>query len=265
MAESPTDELRMLRQRAYGPDADIHDDPAALARLRELEERRAAVTPGAADEPPASADASASSAPRAVADDSAVEADAPASAGPEVARGPEPIGAPAARPRLRRRTVWLWAASLVLAAIVGAWTALALPAAGVGRVAVLAEAPIENWPTGFFGERSEDGMSFEPYLGLTVLTIPNDPGAGSAGTSCLVVVHGMTDNGSFGATGGLSGTGCGAGRFEAQAMATVTEAMPDELVERHPVGTALLFVLKGSEVHVFADSSTAGGPTDAGQ
>ena len=33
------DELRMLRARAYGPDADIHDDAAALDRLRELEER----------------------------------------------------------------------------------------------------------------------------------------------------------------------------------------------------------------------------------
>jgi len=32
-----SDELRALRERAYGPGADIHDDPAALQRLRELE------------------------------------------------------------------------------------------------------------------------------------------------------------------------------------------------------------------------------------
>lgn len=32
-----TAELRELRRRAYGPDADIFDDPAALARLEELE------------------------------------------------------------------------------------------------------------------------------------------------------------------------------------------------------------------------------------
>ena len=30
-------ELTQLRARAYGPDADIHTDPPALARLRELE------------------------------------------------------------------------------------------------------------------------------------------------------------------------------------------------------------------------------------
>ncbi|WP_447950076.1 hypothetical protein [Microbacterium aurum] len=33
-------ELAALRARAYGADADIHDDPVALARLRDLEERR---------------------------------------------------------------------------------------------------------------------------------------------------------------------------------------------------------------------------------
>jgi hypothetical protein len=38
----PPDELRALRERAYGRDADIHDDPAALARLHELEAQAAA-------------------------------------------------------------------------------------------------------------------------------------------------------------------------------------------------------------------------------
>ena len=40
-------ELEALRRRAYGPEADIHDDPVALARLQELEER----PPGSADRP----------------------------------------------------------------------------------------------------------------------------------------------------------------------------------------------------------------------
>lgn len=35
--DSSQDELRALRERAYGPDADIHDDPVALARLQELQ------------------------------------------------------------------------------------------------------------------------------------------------------------------------------------------------------------------------------------
>ncbi len=34
------DELAALRRRAYAPDADIHRDPEALARLHELEQRR---------------------------------------------------------------------------------------------------------------------------------------------------------------------------------------------------------------------------------
>ncbi|HYP74090.1 MAG TPA: hypothetical protein VEP72_08360 [Microbacterium sp.] len=42
------DELRQLRRRAYGPDADIAHDPLALARLAALEERaRQAATAGA--------------------------------------------------------------------------------------------------------------------------------------------------------------------------------------------------------------------------
>ena len=40
MAEALDDELARLRARAYGADADIEDDPVALARLRELEQQR---------------------------------------------------------------------------------------------------------------------------------------------------------------------------------------------------------------------------------
>jgi hypothetical protein len=40
--DSSRDELAALRERAYGLNADIHDDPAALARLSELEEQAAA-------------------------------------------------------------------------------------------------------------------------------------------------------------------------------------------------------------------------------
>jgi hypothetical protein len=44
--DPPRDELRALRERAYGPSADIHDDPVALARLRELEAQAAAARGG---------------------------------------------------------------------------------------------------------------------------------------------------------------------------------------------------------------------------
>ncbi|MBW9121657.1 hypothetical protein JNB63_16280 [Microbacterium trichothecenolyticum] len=42
--DSSRDELATLRERAYGLNADIHDDPAALARLSELEEQAAAAS-----------------------------------------------------------------------------------------------------------------------------------------------------------------------------------------------------------------------------
>jgi len=50
-------ELRDLRARAYGPDADIQDDPAALARLAELEARhaRAAAPPEVEESAPTDA------------------------------------------------------------------------------------------------------------------------------------------------------------------------------------------------------------------
>src|SRR6478609_4784199 len=40
-------ELEVLRRRAFGPDADIHDDPAALARLIELEDLARPAVPSA--------------------------------------------------------------------------------------------------------------------------------------------------------------------------------------------------------------------------
>ncbi|WJL96799.1 hypothetical protein QSU92_06405 [Microbacterium sp. ET2] len=43
-------ELRALQRRAYGPDADIHSDPAALARLRALEAAGSLPTPPPGDD-----------------------------------------------------------------------------------------------------------------------------------------------------------------------------------------------------------------------
>jgi hypothetical protein len=72
-------ELEALRRRAYGPDADIENDPAALARLVELERRLA---PGAAEAPEVAEAADAASTspsppPAGIRDESR-----PASAGP---------------------------------------------------------------------------------------------------------------------------------------------------------------------------------------
>ncbi|BDV30894.1 hypothetical protein [Microbacterium terricola] len=76
-------ELADLRRRAYGPDADIHADPAALARLRELEEKERVAAEATATAP-ASAAAAADDAGAAAADATAAPAAAstPASGAP---------------------------------------------------------------------------------------------------------------------------------------------------------------------------------------
>ena len=63
--DQPDAELRSLQARAYGRDADIADDPVALARLRELEAAVAAEARLAAD----ARRASSSDAPAPSADD----------------------------------------------------------------------------------------------------------------------------------------------------------------------------------------------------
>jgi hypothetical protein len=279
MAESPTDELRMLRLRAYGPDADIHDDPAALARLHDLEERALAsrpAAPRAAAEPPTSLAPPASDEPpveREPAREPAAQTRAPASTEqlrepaetpdtdePAVAGGRDGSTGEKARWKLPRgRTLWLWAGSVVVAFVVGAWVALGMSAVGFGRVAVLAETPADNWPTEFFGDPAEGAMVFEAYLGLTAMVIPNAMGNGGPGeTTCLAVFDGLSDDGTLDPTAaGVVTNGCGAGRFEPQATVTVSSTMSDELRAEHPDGTALQFVLRGSEVFVFADDSAA--------
>ena len=39
MDDDVREELRLLRARAYGPQADIADDPVAVSRLRDLDPR----------------------------------------------------------------------------------------------------------------------------------------------------------------------------------------------------------------------------------
>ena len=268
MAESPTEELRMLRQRAYGPAADIHDDPAALARLRELEDRAARpLAPVASPAPAAGADAEidARSASRAEAhppDAGAHDADVDTTAvDPVEAFGAGAHAADGDRSR-RTRVRWLWAASLVVALVAGAGIGVAVTSSGPGRVAVLADMPTDEVPTMFFGEPGDGAVAFEDFYGLSTMLIPNAMGTMGGETTCLIVMQGVTDDGTFDATGGVAGSGCGAGRFDAEATLRVTDAMSEEMRERYPVGTALQFVLKGSEVFVYADTSAAPPPVD---
>lgn len=232
---STDDELRTLRERAYGPTADIHDDPVALARLRALEaaETEARIPVQIAE--PASPVESASDPER--------------GPDPETDPGPEPEPAPTGR--LPRRTIWLWAASVAAALLLGAAITTATSAIVADRVAVLPETDLAEWPTNVFGDAQEGARIFEAYEGIRVLVVPNAWGSPSAEITCLFVVRADGADGSA-ASNEILTTGCAGEAFSPTASFTVTDASPADLRERFPVGTGVRVVVSGNEAQVFA-------------
>lgn len=249
------DELRALRARAYGPDADIQQDPVALRRLQELESRSGDDSPAATASRTGDADSPAESPsqgdPDAERPDAAVTEEASAS-----------VERAAGRPRSVRRRRWiavLWPLSIVAAALVAWGVTLAVasssPAAeGPGHeVAVLEATGVRNLPAEWFGT-SSSSLVFE-FHGLTLLT--TDSGA-SAGANCFMAVatSAVPDAGA-GAQAwsevAILLSGCQAGAFPAEAQTIVGERMPEELRSVFPKGSALKFVLEGDRIVVFSD------------
>lgn len=247
MDEDVRAELRMLRARAYGPAADIDDDPAARERLAELEDmlRRPAeeVAPFAPVEPTPETRAT------------APEDDAPVEPAPVVE---ETAGVP-------RRTLWLWTGSLVLvAALVGGITYAATAISpilragdGVRQIATLD--PDDSADPAAIAQifgGGEGTIVFEPFEGfLAVSTIVE--WYGGDGSVCLAVVaeEHIQDE----AAGGVSvngpiAYGCGAGSFPATAQVAIDDALPDEVRERFADASALQFVLGDGQVGVFSDT-----------
>jgi hypothetical protein len=250
------EELRSLRERAYGPGADIHDDPVALARLNELEaaaEREPAVErAGAAPRDDADAGPTPSEDPEAEASvppvPSAPDADQPEAADREAAEPQAGRGR-----RLTRRVAWLWAGSVVLALFVGAALALAMASWSGERAAVLAETDISDWPELSFGEPEEGSRIFEDYLGLTPVIVPNALGSDNQQrVPCMfVVILSDYDGGDPPGTAATTVTaGCASGAFPPVASFTVTDASPESLREQLPVGTSVRFTIEGDEAHV---------------
>lgn len=277
MDEQQAAELRVLRARAYGPDADISADPAALARLHELEQR------STAEAAVATADAVAWGPPP---DDPFSDDDTPALAGPALAEtapgfaavlvdrvpeapdaaelpgseaassdGPgiddpstesEPDAAPAHRSR--RRTILLWASSLVVAALIGAGVTYATSDPAIGAVAVLDVDPDGEWPEAYGGQ-GDNGIVFDEFYGLSVIYSPY--AGGEDGTSCMFVTL-IQDSPE--ANNNVFTAGCAAGSFAASASIPVTASMPDDLLERFPEGSTLQFVKDDSRVLVYAAS-----------
>jgi hypothetical protein len=241
MDDQWSDELRTLRARAYGPTADIHDDPTALARLRELEGRAQTIVAPAAPATPA---APVPAVPQ--------EGDAVSEPEPEgEASVPEQIPAThdvaAASPVRRRRRLWPWIATAVgVGLVVGAVVATLVPAVlPANRVAVLATADLSEWDTDAFGPPQEGSILFHDFRDLSVVMIPNAWGLvdEESATRCLFV---------HSARGVMITIGCAGDGFSPTASFTVRGSFADELGEEFPDGTSLRFVLDGSEVLVYA-------------
>lgn len=233
MDEAQRSELRELRRRAYGPAPDLDD--AELDRLRELEAgpRAAPRTPArhwaATRDGVAGADAG---------DTEAAGGDDDDLDGPD---GPDDEDGPA-RPRIRRRTTLLWAASVLVA--VGAAVAVSSVLGGaagreVGVVALDPDRPVPDRWDDWYDDAATGVGSFH---GLTVIGLVNPEGD----SDCVTVVAPRF------ARGSSPVGGCAAGDFPARGLLTVTGDMPAELRDEFPEGTALEFVLDGGSVRVTA-------------
>lgn len=254
------DELRMLRARAYGPDADIEDDPAALRRLRELEEQGRPEPAGvvgtavssSTETVTAIAEADAEPVPLRVRSEPAPGDAAPEAQATDVDPAPPEerrpssahSGPPSSRVPWWRRTRTLWIASVVVAAVATAAVTLAVSESAAGRVAVLNVDWDADWPDEMFAPE-EGSLVFEEFHGVVALVAPQDWNEGEQ-LDCLYVR--ALESGAGPSTGGCSG-----GTFPPTAGMVVAVSSPDALRERFADGTALQFVARGSQVHVYAD------------
>lgn len=249
-------ELEALRTRAYSPEADIHQDPLALARLAELEdalrsttEREAPTADAPSDRPVAgSSPVSAIESPLATASRTSPEN---ASARP-VVTGP-------GRASRRRRPAQVWALSLVAGLVVaaGATSAVVAAVAGAGdvrQVATLAEEP-DFQPPMFMDADGATVRGFADFHGMVVMA-SSQPWLGPGTDECVVVTAGGDISNESQTFQGRMFVGCGAGEFPAAAQFTVAPGLPRDLISRYPVGTSLQFVLDGDRVGVFVGETS---------
>ncbi|MFT2690201.1 hypothetical protein [Clavibacter zhangzhiyongii] len=244
-------ELAGLRRRAYGPAGEV--DPADLERLRVLEARWAAAGPAVRPTParPTEAEAALAAEPGpSDAERSAAEGyGAERSAAEGSAAAPDDTTSPSRR-RPRRLLAILWAASLVVAVALTAVVTSAVRAPAGREVAVVRFDPDQELPVymrDYFGGAETGSARFH---GLTLVRLENDRSAyPQVLGECLAIQPARA------ALGTTEAGGCAAGAFGASAQFVVDPRAPEELRDEFPVGTALLFDLRGDAVHVRVDES----------
>ncbi|NYF27017.1 MULTISPECIES: hypothetical protein [unclassified Microbacterium] len=282
MSTAADEELRALRARAYGPTADIEDDPAALRRLQQLEARRQP-RPRAEDVvPPAPAMETIDSEPTRAAEP--VSRARRSRRQPEDAEG-DALGVfdtsaddadaapPTAEPAERlaawfsvRTTRILWVVAIVAAAAMSAAVTFALvkvtpvaSSAGAPQIATLDATSDVVIPAGWMGVGPSSAV-FDFY-GLVIVESSGGYYNGSVGSDCLTVARAdqVPDKDDFDSSNGWTYdgpmyTGCAVGAFPATVEVPFDTNMPKELTERFPDGTALQFVYEADRVGVFLDS-----------
>lgn len=244
------DELRLLRERAYGPSADIDRDPAAAQRLAELE-AQAVVTPSHPTVDPAADESPSAAAPPVLGAD-----DAPPAASEGDARRPE-----GAR-EIPRRIVVLWALSVAAAAAAAAAFTFSLTylppmstAENATQIASLESTTAVEIPAGFMG--AEQSSRVYEYFGHTIFQAAGGYSFAEGG-DCIVVVQTAQIPEDFDPQGGWSiespiYSGCSAGGFPAVVQFTVDDSAPVETRAQFSDGAALQFVFDGERVGVFLD------------
>lgn len=245
------DELRMLRARAYGPEADIHDDAAALDRLRELEERAFI-----ADESVAPAVETAEPTIVAVETERGPEqaSDEPDADEPEPASAERPSGWRRFVPATRRGWVTAAVACLAVAVVVTASITTVVVRkvqADPRTIATLRVDPSTELGQAFggFSDSTVASVAYDDFFGLTPIVIP---GWGEAPGRCLVLTPTAGLDTVANGWSSVGGMNCEAGSFSSSVQFIVSDdyGVPSKFRDHFPDGTALRFELEGSSVVV---------------
>ncbi|KHK99550.1 hypothetical protein LK09_02710 [Microbacterium mangrovi] len=260
-------ELAGLQARAYGPDADIRSDPAALARLRELEDAARRPAPDAASEPvappgrtaPPARDPFAPVPPRPVPPRPAPPLPDPAAEGASVPADDAAVdAAPLASGSRRRLVRVLWPASVVAAVVATAGVAAGIHSLTSSQYEVERLALSPGTPGQALFGTTQGVPDSATFHGLTVVRTVG--GLGGAGDDCLTVYQTPPDGGDPASIEGPVSSGCTAGALPAIAQVGVDAGSPRDLQDAFPAGTGLRFELDGDRVRVIADDSGVGQP-----